>query len=328
MPRIVIRAHAKLNLALALGPPEPEESPRAGWHPICTWMHAIDLADEVLIEPLGLEGDPGLGSGGDSGGDSDWVSTWSAAWSPEAPRQGLVDWPPEKDLAWRALRAIEAHVGRRLPTRVALQKRIPAGGGLGGGSSDAGAALVGIDLAWGLGLGEERLVALAATLGSDVPFFVDGGWVDGAGVDGGRPPRPAIVSGFGETIERTARVSGEVVLVIPGFGCPTGGVYRAFDASLVRGPRAMQSGEVRALADAASPGAGELFNDLEAPAFAVRPELREICARASAVLGREVHLTGSGSTAFALVGAGESGPAAAQVRAALPGVAVLSSRLV
>ncbi|MBK7406492.1 MAG: hypothetical protein IPJ41_18335 [Phycisphaerales bacterium] len=302
MPAIVLRACAKLNLALALGGPEPAGSARAGWHPICTWMHAIDLADDVLIEPLGPEG----------------VSTWSAAWAPDAPRVGLIDWGPERDLAWRALRALESQVGRRLPTRIALRKRIPAGGGLGGGSSDAAAALLGIDRAWGLGLGEDRLRALGLRLGSDVPFFIESN----------RPPLPAIVSGFGETIERTRRVAAEAVLVIPPFGCPTGAVYRAFDAALASGSGdgRMRGREVRALADAA--GIGRLFNDLEAPAFAVRPGLAEMRARASAALGREVWVTGSGSTLFTLYGPGGSGSAESRLRAALPGAAVVSCRLV
>ena len=117
MAEVRLQAHAKINLALALAAPEPPGSVRAGWHRICTWMHAIDLADEVYLEPLP-----------EGGG-----STWSASWAPDTPRPGLLDWPCEQDLAWRALRAIEEHLGRRLPTRIVLTKRIPTGSGLGGG---------------------------------------------------------------------------------------------------------------------------------------------------------------------------------------------------
>ncbi|MBN4052574.1 hypothetical protein JYT82_00510, partial [bacterium AH-315-K20] len=116
MKKICVAAHAKINLAMSLAQPEPAGSSRAGWHRISTWMHAIDLADEVLIEPV-----PG------------GVSTWSARWASDAVRPSLIDWPVEQDLAWRALRAVENRVGQRLPTRIVLTKRIPTGAGLGGG---------------------------------------------------------------------------------------------------------------------------------------------------------------------------------------------------
>lgn len=300
-----IRAHAKLNLALALAPPEPPGLPRAGWHRICTWMCAIDLFDDVLVEPLGRGA----------------ASTWSAAWAPDAVRPGVIDWPVVRDLAWRALGALERHVGRRLPTRLALRKRVPTGAGLGGGSSDGAAALVGLDRAWGLGLGRDVLRSLGAQLGSDVAFFIDEG--DGAG-----PARPAVVSGFGENLERVAPAGGsEAVLIVPAFGCPTGTVYRAFDELIAGGGHRMRDEEVRGRArgaDAISPG---LFNDLAAPAIRVRPALGELRAEASRLLGRAVHVTGSGSGLFVVCRAGEGGALAGAVRGALGGAAVRVCRL-
>lgn len=300
MPKIVARAHAKLNLALALAPPEPAGSARAGWHRICTWMHAVDLADEVLVEPLG-EGS---------------VSTWSAAWAADAVRPALVDWGPERDLAWRALAAVEARVGRRLPTRIALRKRIPAGAGLGGGSADAGAALAAIDRAWGLGLGAGALREIGEGLGSDVPFFVDEG----------ETPRPAVVGGFGGELERVGRSRAGVVLVAPPFGCATGRVYRAFDGL---GPGPMREAEVRELAAAGDALAGGLFNDLARAAEAVRPELAELRARVAGALSREAHVTGSGSGVFALCREGEEAGLAAEAARALAGTgaAVRACRL-
>jgi len=303
MPKVRISAHAKVNLALALAGPEPPGSAREGWHRICTWMHAIDLADEVLVEPL-VRGS---------------ASTWSARWADDAPRPGLVDWPVEKDLAWRALKAIERHVGRPLPTRIVLTKRIPTGAGLGGGSSDAAATLVGVDRAWGLGLGLDTLRHLGATLGSDVPFFIDRH----------NPVPPGVVSGFGEIVERTARATGTLVLLIPHFGCPTGRVYAAFDELWRQGGIGpLRAREVHRMADIAIADNARLFNDLAGPACMVAPGLAPLRAAAAEAIGREPHITGSGSAMFAVVDAGQAQGLADRLRGALPGVAVRVSRLV
>lgn len=303
--RIHALAHAKINLALALAPPEPAGSPRAGWHRICTWMHAIDLADEVTVERL----DRPLGHA---------ASTWSARWASDAPRPGLIDWPVERDLAWRALRAVEIHTGRRLSTRISLLKRIPTGAGLGGGSADAGATLLAVDRVWGLGLGLDTLRALGATLGSDVPFFIDEQ----------DTPNPAVVGGFGETIDRTAPATGTLLLMTPPFGCPTGAVYRAFDEAIAGTTHDPRDSLVRELAAGANPDNARLFNDLAEPACAVRPELRRLLARAAEAVGRTVHITGSGSAVFAVVPNGEAESLAVTARSALPGIDVRTARLV
>ncbi len=311
MKKICVAAHAKINLAMSLAQPEPAGSSRAGWHRISTWMHAIDLADEVLIEPV-----PG------------GVSTWSARWASDAVRPSLIDWPVEQDLAWRALRAVENRVGQRLPTRIVLTKRIPTGAGLGGGSADAGATLLALDRAWGLGLGVGVLQELGATLGSDVPFFVDQTDSGSGSGTGGGPPRPAVVGGFGETIERTPRASAELVLMVPGFGCPTGAVYRAFDDAVGAGKAGtLDEARVLALARAGAVDSASLWNDLADPACAVRPELADLRRRASAALGCPVHITGSGSAMFAVAQAGEAQHMAATVRDAVPSLAARTTRL-
>jgi 4-diphosphocytidyl-2-C-methyl-D-erythritol kinase len=200
-----IRAHAKVNLALAVGAPIPEGKPRAGMHPIASWMVAIDLADEVEIRAAER-------------------ATFEIEWASGAP----IEWEPRDDLAVRAHAEMERAVGHRLPARIRVRKHIPAGGGLGGGSADAGAVLRGLDAMFKLRLPEPELHAIASRLGSDVPFFVD------PGVDVDRPPRPALVTGLGGTIERTPATSGDVTLFFPSFGCPTGAVYAAFDEALSR----------------------------------------------------------------------------------------------
>jgi 4-diphosphocytidyl-2-C-methyl-D-erythritol kinase len=119
------------------------------------------------------------------------------------------------NLAWRALDELEAEAGRPLPTEVVIDKRIPAQAGLGGGSSDAAAVLVAADRLHGLALGPERLEAVAARVGSDVPFFVRGGaqWAEGRG----ERLRPAAVPPFA------------ALLAKPPAGLSTAAVYAAFD---------------------------------------------------------------------------------------------------
>lgn len=313
MQTVRLRAHAKVNLVLSLAGPEPAGGPRAGWHRISTWMHAIDLADDLLVQPLGPSSRSTLSA----------VSTWSARWAADAARPGVIDWPLERDLAWRALRAVEAHVGRALPTRLVLTKRIPTGAGLGGGSSDAGATLLALDRAWGLGLGADVLRTLGATLGSDVPFFVAEPGTDGD------VPRPAVVGGFGEAIERTPRAAGELVLLVPGFGCATGSVYRAFDDAVSAGSGGTLDAErIETLARRGTVDTSALWNDLAEPACAVRPELTLLRMRAREVLDKEVHITGSGSAMFAIVEPGSAAALAERVRAQVPGLAALATRLV
>lgn len=149
MTRILLRAPAKLNLRLEVGPVRDD-----GYHPLRTLMVALDgLHDDVAVARA-----------------ADRTITCPGV----AARENL---------AWRAVDALEEEVGRPLPVHVHITKRIPAQAGLGGGSSDAAATLRGVDRAYGLDLGAGRLETVAARVGSDVPFFVRGGaqWAGGRG---------------------------------------------------------------------------------------------------------------------------------------------------
>lgn len=292
---LTLRAHAKINLALAVGAARP---PR-GYHPICSWFAPIDLHDSLTLSRL----EPGEGS------------RYAVEWAPGAARPSAIDWPTEKDLAVRAHALLEAETGP-LPLEMRLSKRIPAGGGLGGGSSDAAAALIGINRLFGLGLSPERLRELSVSLGSDVAFFID----DEAGAEsarnGGGVVRPALVTGFGQTLRRVGRAAGDVLLIFPPFGCATGAVYRAFDEAPPAGEP--DAPRIEALV-AASLAAGRidaaaLFNDLLAPARRAEPPLGELMDRLDTVArarGGRVHMTGSGSTLFVLLAEGDAGDALA-----------------
>jgi 4-diphosphocytidyl-2-C-methyl-D-erythritol kinase len=145
-------APAKLNLFLHVMGRRVD-----GYHELQTLFQIVDLADELEVAPrrdglLVLAGSP----------------------------PGVA---PEEDLVMRAARLLRTQAGEpRLGARLELRKRIPTGGGLGGGSSDAATALVALDALWGLDLGTARLAELGLTLGADVPVFVHGVTALGRGV--------------------------------------------------------------------------------------------------------------------------------------------------
>lgn len=265
---------AKLNLALAVGAVDPA----SGRHPIASWMTRINFADELTIRRLS-DGDP-------SRFDIAFVE----------PESSDVDWPIEKDLAYRAHRLLEEESGRDLPIALTLGKRIPAGAGLAGGSSNAAGVLLSVSRMFGLGLSGDRLVELGYRLGADVAFCV---WAEQHG-------SAALVSGMGERLEALPiRSPLSITIVLPGVGCSTGEVYAAFDhrratfarrgdAQAAPSPervRALASGPVRSEA---------LFNDLADAAGDVEPVVRELRRDLARELKTPVHVTGSGSTLFAL----------------------------
>ncbi len=260
--RITIQAPAKLNLALSVGPADDE-----GMHPICSWMVTVDLFDELDVTRLA----------------PDRLSRYAIFWHEDAKRRTEIDWSVTRDLAVRAHLTLENHVGRRLPVQMKLQKRIPVGGGLGGGSSNAGAMLRATNALYDLSLSVDDLCEIASGLGSDVPFFVRGG--------------SAIVEGLGERIEpKTAVRQLHAVVVFPKVSCPTGQVYCMFDELE---SRALRPGAVRALVDSLSPEQPDgLFNDLAAAAVRLAPSLEAHLAQLSKLAERPAHVAGSGSSIF------------------------------
>lgn len=145
-------APAKLNLFLHVTGRRPD-----GYHDLQTLFQLIDLADTIGIT---LREDGVIERAG-------------------GPR-GVA---PEADLAVRAARALQTATGTRLGASLRVVKRIPMGGGLGGGSSDAATTLLALNRLWGCGLSLERLAELGLALGSDVPVFVRGAsaWASGRG---------------------------------------------------------------------------------------------------------------------------------------------------
>ena len=266
-PTLTRHAPAKINLALAVGPRCASD----GMHPIASWMAPISLFDTVTVQRL-AECEP---------------SRFEIIWAPDAMRPTPIDWPIEADLAVRAVRAIEAEIEKPLPVAMRVEKRIPTGAGLGGGSSDAGAALLVVRELFGLDIPDDRLAAIASTLGSDVPFFLGDG--------------PALVTGFGETITRTEPIaeSGAIALLSPSFGCATGAVYAAFDSME---PREFRSEGAERLANNAVLDDAGCFNDLAEAAERVDPSLAQMRAMIESAASIRAHITGSGSAMFVLCG--------------------------
>jgi 4-diphosphocytidyl-2-C-methyl-D-erythritol kinase len=254
-------AAAKLNLALSVGPPGPDRM-----HPICSWMVTVDLFDDLTLTKL-PEGS---------------LSRFAILWHDDAPKRSEIDWPITRDLAVRAHQSLERYVGRSLPVQLKLQKRIPVGGGLGGGSSDAAAMLRGLNQLFALGLTSDELATIGGSLGSDIPFLIRGG--------------SAVVEGFGENVQTLDTLPKlDAVLVFPEDQCPTGLVYGAFDA--IDGA-VLQRERVVALAERRAIGHADPFNDLGRPAMTVAPNLVGAMAAVAEIAGRAVHVSGSGSTLF------------------------------
>ena len=217
----------------------------------------------------------------------------------------------DTNLVVRAARLLGTGRGARLR----LVKRIPVGAGLGGGSSDAAGALVLLSRLWGLSLDGRALAALGAELGSDVSFFLAGG--------------TAIGTGRGERIEPLPPIGQRPVLLgHPPFALATAAVYAALGAALT--PELDGVTVSRLFVKFAEGNDFALAtNDLEAPAFAMRGELRSFRDALSRTGAEVALLSGSGSTVFGMYGAGTELTAIAdELRGAFPGWRVRASRTI
>jgi 4-diphosphocytidyl-2-C-methyl-D-erythritol kinase len=202
------------------------------------------------------------------------------------------DFGSEKNLVHRAASLFRARTGFDRPLRIRLEKAVPLGGGLGGGSSDAASVLTALNELAGAALSGETLGAMAAELGSDVPFFLTGG--------------AALVSGRGGEVRgigAPGKVS--VVLVNPGFSSGTAGAFRLLDAWRDGGGELPEGRPLEDLADALAgpPGRWPYGNDF-LPAFLAAGSEEEKRAYKGIledlrVLGADFSgLTGAGSTCF------------------------------
>jgi 4-diphosphocytidyl-2-C-methyl-D-erythritol kinase len=147
-----VRAPGKVNLYLAVGDRRDD-----GYHELTTVFHAVSLLDEITVRNADVLSLDLVGEGSDS-----------------LPAD-------ERNLAWQAAELMAEHVGRAPDVSITIEKSIPVAGGMAGGSADAAAVLVAINSLWELGVPRRDLHALAARLGSDVPFALHGGTALGTG---------------------------------------------------------------------------------------------------------------------------------------------------
>jgi 4-diphosphocytidyl-2-C-methyl-D-erythritol kinase len=264
--RVVITAAAKVNLAL-----EILDRRSDGYHEIATVLQTVDLVDRLTLE------------------ESDALALECVA--PGVPKD-------ESNLALRAALALrEAAVVKR-GIRITLDKRIPVAAGLGGGSTDAAAVLLGLNRLWGLSWSVARLDEVAETLGMDVPFFLRGG--------------AALGTGRGEQIRPVAGAPLALVLANPAVGVTTAEAYG-------RVTRAMYSDgtRCRAVIDALRSRrparvAASLYNGLEEAVIPTHPEVGRMRAALLAAGALGAVMSGSGPTVF---GVARSFEHARQIRA-------------
>ena len=251
MDRVEMSAPAKVNVFLRVAGVRDD-----GYHEIESVMQTVSLFDRLVMNRAPVTK----------------VSFETKDPAPEPP-----------DLIEKTLGVFNQMVGGTQGAEVIVDKQIPIGAGLGGGSSDAAAALVGIGRMMG-GLTPPKLLSeIAAQVGSDVPFFLKGG--------------TALVSGRGEIVKSLPSFDSCWVIGVPDFLMSTEEVYAAFDRfGSSQGPSlqefldALATGEVGAL----------LHNDLEVAAFDLQPELRDLKEemRGAGALGAV--MTGSGSAIVGL----------------------------
>ena len=204
--------------------------------------------------------------------------------------------PEESDLAVRAARLLQEATGTRLGASIEVDKRIPMGGGLGGGSSDAATVLLVLNRLWGAGFDDEALAEIGLALGADVPFFVYG--------------VPACAEGIGDRLRPVDMPSRWYVVLAPPVTVPTAAIYAA--AELTRNTEALKMEDFSAhLPDFSRDP--RFRNDMEPVVTARYPEVRRhldwLAARADA------RMTGSGGCVFA---AFDSRDAAQRVIGELP----------
>lgn len=253
-----LRSSAKINLFLKITGKRPD-----GYHLLFTLMSPIGLYDTITIETQ----------------TSQFKITCDHPLVPE----------DASNIALRAARAILKELEIRFKVSLGavaihLEKNIPVGAGLGGGSSNAAAVLLGLNQYYGNPLSLDALMKIGLTLGADVPFFLFG--------------RPAIARGIGEILEVYDRINPyKILLVYPGFAISTATVYKNLNLRLTNSQK-----EINYLSfknENFCPRK-HLCNDLESSVVALYPELIEIKETLKDLGARGALMSGSGSTIFGI----------------------------
>jgi len=256
-PALVARCPAKVNLVLRVLSRRLD-----GYHELDTIFQAVDLWDSLEIRLA-----KGLRMTCDS---------------PELPTDG-------SNLVLRAAELLRERSGTSQGAEFHLRKLIPAQAGLGGGSSDAAGALLLCDRLWGLGTSAAELRAIAAEIGSDVPFFLDGGTARG--------------TGRGERIEALPALRPlHLLLGFPPFGTSTAEVYKQASIRLTLPGDGVSLAILKAHKWPGDNDFAFMVNDLEPVVFEMRPALRDFRDALLGVGAKAAMLSGSGSTVYGVFG--------------------------
>jgi 4-diphosphocytidyl-2-C-methyl-D-erythritol kinase len=248
-----VKSFAKVNLALAVLRRRED-----GFHEIQTVYQSIDLHDELEFLP-------------------------SATLRLECVN--LPDLPTEDNIVWKAAQALERTFSPRQGAHIILNKKVPAGSGLGAGSSNAAAALLGLCRFWGLSLPARELQVIATSLGSDVPFFLHGGTALGIGRGEEICPLPEV---------RQAHL----VVICPGIHISTAEAYRSLNLELTSGAGANRISCFCSQLRGANLPLAEIFNDFETSILPAYPEIREAKALLQKQGALAAMMSGSGSSVF------------------------------
>ncbi len=289
--RLLVLARAKLNLTLDVLGRRGD-----GYHELESVVHSVDLYDSVAIGsttayPLAREGSE--------------IGVTLVCEHPLVPRG-------HDNLAVRAAVAFARDTQVGASIWIEIKKQIPVAAGLGGGSADAAAVLLGLNELWGIGLGQDDLSRIGASVGADVPFLITGG--------------SAVIRGIGERVEPLPALEDLwFVMVVPPRTISTAEAYEAFDrsggANEVEGDRGESVRASPAMIDAVKSRdlrriAAGLSNDLECVATGLVPAIAEAehALLEAGALG--VGMSGSGPAVFGLA---EDEAAARRIRRAVRG---------
>jgi len=257
-------APAKINWTLEVLARRPD-----GYHEVRTVLQTVDLCDRVRVSPAA---------------ELELVLTGPVGQAGAL----LAGVPPSENLACRAAALLRDRAGGpALGARIELEKAIPAGAGLGGGSSDAAATLRALDRLWGLSLPPAELARLGAQLGADVPFFLFGGTALGRGRGDEVTPLPDVPSR-------------RLLLVVPK-GRPaqkTTAMYAGLRPEHFSGGEASER-LAASISRGVAPSDDDIFNTFEGTAAGVLPETAAAAERCQG-LGLRPHLAGSGPAQFVL----------------------------
>ncbi|MGN0301762.1 MAG: 4-(cytidine 5'-diphospho)-2-C-methyl-D-erythritol kinase [Anaerotardibacter sp.] len=267
MNYVKLIAPAKVNLVLAVGPKGDD-----GYHQVNTVMHALSLHDTLEMRRIDLDGD---GTG--------LTICLKCECSSDI---GELNLEPSENIVYKAVENLYAALGRTADEQIdiSLSKVIPFEAGLGGGSSNAAAALFGAATLWDIDPKSDVVMSVAAELGADVSFFLWGAC--------------SYLTGKGEVFHHELEPSREFVLLVrPEQGVSTAEAYKLFDED----PQYADPEFIAQLENAQNALEVPIFNNLQKPAEALVPEIAEISAWADEQEGVRAHfLCGSGS-AYCLI---------------------------